>query len=58
MRQPLGDHDPAHCENEGAGAGRRGYSVGHAFCNSNPLSRLHAHPLPGGWHSLTSGKEE
>ena len=38
--------------NNGAGANRRGCPVGHAFRNSNPPSRLHAHPRPGGRHSL------
>jgi hypothetical protein len=27
---------------------RWGYSVGHAFRKSNPLSRRHAHPRPSG----------
>ena len=37
---------------QGAGANRRGCSVSHALRNSNPPSRLRAHPRPGGRHSL------
>ncbi len=37
---------------QGAGTNRRGVSVAHAFRSFNPASRLHAHPRPGGRHSL------
>lgn len=37
---------------QGAGANRRGFPVVAAFRDSNPPSRLHAHPRPGGRHCL------
>ena len=52
-------HDGYHSQNKGeqsAGANRRGCCVAHAFRNSNPPSRLHAHPRPSGRHSLDVGR--
>ena len=49
------DHDEHHRQTkgeQGAGANRRGCSLAHAFRNFNPPFRLHAHPRPGGRHSL------